>query len=312
MGAILTVTPNSALDLWASVKHLRSGPKLRTDAPRLHPGGGGVNVSRVLHSLGGETFALFTAGGCTGEEIAAALDREGVPSRQIEIEGASRQSVNLREQDTGEVFRVVMPGPNLSKHEESDLLAQTADLAAGAPFVVGSGSLPPGTSAAFWADLSARVKRAGTKLVLDSASHVGPALKEGVWLLRENKDEIIELADRELDWPGEVADWASGQVEAGACEIAVVTHGAEGALMVTRDVRIRIAAPEVQVISAIGAGDSFVAGLCLALDRDEPVEVALRLGVAAAAATLLTPGTELCRKADVERLIAECGAPEYL
>jgi 6-phosphofructokinase 2 len=142
-----------------------------------------------------------------------------------------------------------------------------------------------------------------------AASHAKPALESGIWLLRENKDEIVKLVGHELSWPQQVAVWATGQIERGAAELIVVTQAEQGALLVSRKKRLTIAPPKVRVNSAIGAGDSFVAGLCLGLAQDKPLEDALRQGVAAAAATLLTPGTELCNREDVHRLVAECGEP---
>lgn len=312
MGRILTVTPNAALDLWTTTMHMRAGPKLRSSAPRLDPGGGGINVSRVLQRLGGDTLALYAAGGSTGDEIAAALERDGVPSERVTIAGDSRRSVSIMDEEAEKVFRIVMPGPRLSDEEQTALLERVSALAPDCAMVVGSGSLPPGTRESFWAESAERVRNAGSRFVLDSSSNAKAALETGIWLLRENKDEIVDLVGRNLSWPHEVAEWAIGQIEHGAAEMIVVTQAEQGALLVARDKRVTMSPPHVRVNSAIGAGDSFVAGLCLGLAEGKAPEDALRLGISAAAATLLTPGTELCRKEDVERFVAECGDPRTL
>jgi 6-phosphofructokinase 2 len=312
MGRIVTVTPNAALDLWTTTKRLQSGPKLRSSAPRLDPGGGGINVSRVLQRLGGETLALFAGGGCTGDQIAEALSREGVAFERFSIAGDSRYSVSVMEEETDKVFRIVMPGPRLDDDEQTALLERMSALAGDSTMVVGSGSLPPGTRENFWAEAAERVRDAGSAFVLDSSSNVEPALEAGLYLLRMNKDEIVELAGRRLSWPQQVAEWASGQVERGVAEMIVVTHADQGAVLTTQKERIQIAPPKVPVNSAIGAGDSFVAGLCLGLAQGRASADVLRLGVAAAAATLLTPGTELCSKDSVARMLYECGEPQAL
>ena len=312
MGLVLTVTPNAALDLWTTTPELRSGAKLRCSEPRVDPGGGGINISRVLDRLGGETNALFAAGGCTGDRIADALDDAGVSSERVAIAADSREDVSLLEESTDRVYRLVMPGPKLRDHEEQALVDRTAELARQSAIIVGSGSLPPATRASFWAEISASAKSAGAAFILDSASATGPALDEGVSVLRANKEEAMALAGRDLDWPHEVADWASAQVQSGACETAVLTHGGEGAILVCADHRLLAAPPDVRAQSAIGAGDSFVAGLCLGLTQEKPHDEALRLAVATAAATLLTPGTELCRRQDVDWLVEECGRPETI
>lgn len=309
---ILTVTPNAALDHWISTKRLRDGPKLRSAPPKLDPGGGGINVSRVLHRLGADTRALYAAGGYTAIPIAAGLDRENVPSECVDVDGDTRENISIMEEETDKVFRLVMPGPRLSDDELTAILDRMSELAADSAMVVGSGSLPRDTRESFWAEAASRVRDAGSKFVLDSSSHARPALEEGLFLLRENHDEIVKIAGKDMSWPAEIADWASDRIERGAVEIVVVTNADQGALMVTRDRRIRVTPPDVSVHSAIGAGDSFVAGLCQGLSRERPPEQVLKLAVAAAAATLLTPGTELCRKEDVERLVEECGEPETL
>jgi 6-phosphofructokinase 2 len=143
--------------------------------------------------------------------------------------------------------------------------------------------------------------------VLDSHDAVDAALETGVYCFRENRDAIAEIAGHDVGWPDETATWAAQRVDAGAAEIVVVTEGAEGALLVPRYVKLLQRPPEVDPRSAIGAGDSFVAGLCLSLSRRQGLEEALRAAVATAAATLLTPGTGLCRRQDAERLAADLG-----
>jgi 6-phosphofructokinase 2 len=126
-----------------------------------------------------------------------------------------------------------------------------------------------------------------------------------VHLVKPNINEIVELAGEELAWPEGQADWASRLIAQDRSDIVLVTHGADGALVVTGDRRVRIKPPAMQVQSAVGAGDSFTGGLCAGLVRGQSVIEASALGMAAAAATLLTPGTELCHSQDVERLRPE-------
>ena len=309
---ILTLTPNPALDVWTETPRFAVGPKLRCTRPKIDPGGGGVNVSRVLCRLGGETCALLAAGGRTGDELLAALEREGISSEVCGIGDTTREDFSVREERSGDVLRFVTPGPDLQPGESANLVDRLGALAADASLAVGSGSLPEGVDDCFWADAAGACAEAGARFVLDSHDKVEPALETGVYCFRENTNAIARLAGQEVIWPDGAADWAEAKVHSGAAEIIVVTQGGEGALLVTRDVRFLLRPPKVELHSAIGAGDSFVAGLCLALSRNQGVEEALELAVATAAATLLTPGTELCRKKDVDRLVAECGAPRRI
>lgn len=309
---VVTLTPNPALDLWMTTPRFRTGPKLRCTRPKLDPGGGGVNVSRAIHRLGGATLALHAAGGRTGDDIAAALDREGVPAERCPIAGDTREDISVRETETGGVLRFVTPGPELRAEERDDLLERTRRAVSGASLAVGSGSLPEGMDDRFWAETAAICRQAGTRFLLDSHDLVGPALEEGVFCFRENRDAVSNLVGHDVGWPEEAADWAEAQVRSGRAEVVVLTEGADGALLVSEDFRLLQMPPKVEVRSAIGAGDSFVAGLCTVLSRDQGLEEALRTGVAAAAATLLTEGTELCRREDVERLLSGLGAPRRI
>jgi 6-phosphofructokinase 2 len=304
---IVTLTVNPALDVTVPVDKVESGPKLRCGPPRLDPGGGGINASRVLHRLGVPTIALYAIGGLTGGRLRALIDQEGFTHRPIAVAGETRQSFTAHEGHTGLQYRFVLPGPELSANEWQGLLETTIELAEKADLVVASGSLPPGVPDDFYARLADVLDARGVRLILDSS---GPGLattlaRAHVYLVKPNIHEIVELAGDDLAWPEGQADWASGLIVQGSSDIVLVTHGADGALVVTADRRVRIKPPVLQVQSAVGAGDSFTGGLCAGLVRGESVIEASALGMAAAAATLLTPGTELCHPQDVERLRVE-------
>ena len=307
MSHIVTLTINPALDVTVSVDAVISGPKLRCGPPRLDPGGGGINVARVLHRLGAPTVALYAIGGLTGGRLRALIDQEGFAHRPIAVAGETRQSFTAHERSTGRQYRFVLPGPTLGANEWQGLLETTVEMAEKADLVVASGSLAPGVPDDFYARVAQALDRIGVRLALDSS---GPGLsvtlaQAHVHLVQPNMNEIVELAGGQLAWPEGQADWASRLIAQGRSEIVVVTHGAEGALLVTRDRRTRVRPPPMQVNSAIGAGDSFMGGMCAGLVQGQSVIEAGALGMAAAAATLLTPGTQLCEREDVERLRAE-------
>ncbi len=304
----LTLTPNAALDIWTTTKTVTSGPKLRCSAPRFDAGGGGINVSRVIHRLGGQTVALYAAGGSSGARLTHALAAEQVPALRVDTEEETRQSFNVCEEADGGVFRFVLPGPQVHAMEGEALLACLDGEAQAGDLVVGSGSLPPGLARDYWAGAAQRVHAAGGRFILDSAHGVAEALKVGVWLLRLNHDEAAAMAGGPLRWPDQAARWAADTVAANGTAAVIVTQGAEGAILATPDTQLRVRPPQgIRVLSAIGAGDSFIGGLCLGLPRGDDLPTALRLAVATATATLLTPGTELCRKADVDRLLQDTG-----
>jgi 6-phosphofructokinase 2 len=302
MAAFLTLTMNPALDVFAGVERVAPDHKLRCGAPHYHPGGGGINVARVLHRLGADVLALHTCGGVSGTRVGELLRAEGVPAHAITIAGDTRESFSVHEAASGHDFRFVLPGPALSAGEwQACLRAVESHLPAQS--IVASGSLPPGVPQDFLAQLARTARARGSRLVVDAS---GPplvaALDEGVHLVKPSLRELAEFSGRALDTPAQQRDVCDGLVRSGAAEIVALSLGGEGALLVTAQGAWRAAALQVPVESTIGAGDSFLAALLWALSRGDAPPDALRHAIAAGAAALRTPGTALCDPAEVKRL----------
>ncbi len=308
MSRIVTLTLNPALDLATEVERVERGPKLRCGPVRRESGGGGLNVSRAITSLGGDTLALHVSGGATGALVEDHLAAEGVAQRRLPIAGITRENLAVRERASGELYRFVMPGPTLSEEEWRGALDATVAAAEGR-YVVASGSLPPGVPPEVYVLLARALAAGGVRLLLDtSGPALGAAAGGGVHLVKMNYREFDELAGREQT-DREREDRARGIVAGGGAEVVIVTLGPAGALVVDADGAVRIAAPTVaSPDSAVGAGDSFMGGLALSLDRGLPLVEACTVGVASAAAAMTTPGTEPCRRAQVERMLDAMGA----
>lgn len=309
MHPIVSVTVNPALDVSTAVDRVEPEHKLRCGPATVDPGGGGVNVARVVKRLGGRALALLALGGPTGEAYRRMLDAEGVLNRPVRIAGDTRQSFTVDERSTGDQFRFVLEGPSITPKEADSIEAALAEETGEGALVVLSGSLPPGTEPEFYARLTRRAAAQGARVVLDTS---GPPLREalaaGVFVAKPNRRELRELTGEALATPEEEARAARGLVERGACEACMLTLGAAGALLATRDGVTRFAAPKVEPKSAVGAGDSFVGAVVAALAAGATIEAAFRRGVAAGSAALITPATELCRAEDVDRLEAELAA----
>ena len=141
-GRIVTVTLNPALDLQSSADVVRPVHKIRTSDDRVDPGGGGINVARVVHELGGDALALITVGGITGHYIEDLLDEAGVNRIPVPIAGRNRISLTVLERASGLAYRFVPQGPHLAENEWHDVLDRLE--AVEACWIVASGSLPPG------------------------------------------------------------------------------------------------------------------------------------------------------------------------
>jgi 6-phosphofructokinase 2 len=302
---------NPAIDVSAAVDYVVPDDKLRCDEPAYEAGGGGINVARAVHRLGGDALAVFPAGGPAGTLLATLLDGEGVAHRARPITGWTRENLNVSERVTRRQFRFVMPGPALAEAEWQALLDVVGALEPAPRFLVASGSLPPGVPADFYARLAQGLTARGIRLVLDASGEpLRLALKAGVHLLKPSLREFEELAGEHGCEESRLPVLAGRLLEQGACEILVLSLGPRGVFWMSATERGRLAAPAVPVRSSVGAGDSMVAGIVLSLARERPLAEAITYGVAAGAASVMNPGTELCRAADVERLYREMiGAP---
>jgi 6-phosphofructokinase 2 len=304
---LVTITLNPALDLSAEVARVVPGPKLRTGPVLAEAGGGGINVARAAAALGGQVTALACLGGATGHRLARLVAAvPGLTLHPLPAPDETRESLSITEADTGAQFRFVLPGPVFGLHETDELLgALVAALLPGAVVVL-SGSQPPGLPD----DLPQRLARAlppGARLVVDTSgapldrllTQPDPAALP--WLLRLDESEVRARAGGAPE-----ADFARALVASGHAAAVAVACGARGDVLAAEGAAWACTPPPVPVVSKVGAGDSFVGACALALARGQGWAEALRQGTAAAAAAVITPGTELCRPDDVARIAARC------
>lgn len=309
MPNILTLTFNPAVDVFTTTPRVAPEHKLRCDAPVIHPGGGGVNVARVLQRLGADVLALFTAGGATGQRLGPLLDAEGVAWQAVPIAGETRENLSVHEGTSGQDYRFVLPGPTLSPSEWAACLARVAAISPAPRYLVVSGSLPPGAPADLIERLAQLARERHMRMVMDSSGPaLAAALTQGVHLVKPSLRELRELTGAPLATPAEWLAAARGLVHSGRADIVALSLGAQGAMLVSRDVAWQAPALPVPVASTIGAGDSFLAGLLWALSRDADLAEALRQATAAGAAALLQSGTALSLAADIDRLYPQTQA----
>jgi 6-phosphofructokinase 2 len=304
MKPIITLTLNPTIDGSASADVIQPIRKIRTSDEHYHPGGGGINVARVVEELGGKARALYLAGGATGAILDDLLRNADIAAERIAIKGYTRIAHTVFERSSGQEFRFVPEGPEVSAEEWDSCLSalETFDF----DFVVASGSLPRGLPADAYTRVVDIAGRKKARVILDTS---GPALRQtldkGVYLIKPNLRELEELTGRSL--PDTAAQVAAARtlIAANAAQIVALTLGNEGALLVSKDEAWSADVPAVVAQSAVGAGDSFVGGVTLALAIGKPLREVLASGVAAGTAAVLSPGAGLSRRDDVERLYAE-------
>jgi 6-phosphofructokinase 2 len=305
MTEIVTLTINPALDVSTSVRKLLPFTKMRCAPAHRDPGGGGINVARVLKRLGIDAIAIYPAGGATGRVLTDLVEREGVRSIVIPASNDTREDLTIFDETTREQFRLVFPGAPLGDLEWRACLESLARIKPPPAFVIASGSLPAGVPPDFYGGV-ARASNAQSKVIVDTA---GPflmaALEAGVYLIKPNLREFQELA-------GIASSDEAALVEAGRrlldrfpIEVIALSMGQDGAILVARDMALRANGLPIAPISVSGAGDSFLGAMVWALVNGNNLEVALRYGVAGGSAALLNPGTELCRPEDIHRLASQ-------
>ena len=296
---IVTLTLNPAVDIACTAAAVRPTHKIRTTDERYDPGGGGINVARVVHVLGGDTCALIMTGDFSGGLIEEMLADAGVAWQRLPIAGRSRISLAVHDRETGLEYRFVPEGPVVSEAEWRAALAVLG--AVEADWVVASGSLPRGMPEDFYAQAARIAASRGQKFALDtSGASLRHGVGAGVSLLKLSETEFASLIGHT---PGDAQAQElaiAALIREGAAEMIAVSLGAEGAVLANADGVWRRPALPVQVRSSVGAGDSFLAGLVFGLGCGMAPGDALDIGMAAGAAAVSAYGTAQVRREDVE------------
>jgi 6-phosphofructokinase 2 len=298
----VTLTINPTVDVACDAAAVRPVHKVRIYADSYDPGGGGVNVARVLHELDADVLAVVACGGVSGRLLEELLTDEHLPTRIVPIEERTRTCMTVHDVTNGQEYRFVPEGPRLQEQEWKAVLDAVA--ATESEWLVASGSLPPGVPEDFYAQVARTACAAGRKVVLDtSGTALRAALGSGLALIKPSQGELESLVGRRLPDAAAQEDAAREIVATGGAERVAVTLGRDGAFLATKDGLWREPPLDVPVRGAVGAGDSFVAAMVLSLSRGDPPPVALAWGSAAGAAAVMNTGTAHPVRAQIEALM---------
>ena len=302
MSTIVTVTFSPCIDKSTSIKKLLPDKKLQCAAPKLEPGGGGINVARAIKKLGGEATAIFPSGGYTGKHFNHLLATENIHAVIIETQNETRENIIVLDENENAQYRFGMPGTSLTNAEWMKSLKAVEEIT-DVSFIVASGSLPPGVPLNIFAQLAKIAKNKNAKFIVDTSGEaLREAVNEGVYLLKPNLGELCFLSGKKRLEQHEIEAAAKEIIAEGKCEIVVISMGEEGALLVTNDLATIIKPPSVIKKSTVGAGDSMVAGIVYYLSKQKTITDAVKYGVACGTAATMNTGTELCKLKDVEEI----------
>ena len=295
---IVTVTPNPSIDRTLRVPPLERGAVIRASASVSEAGGKGLNVSRALASQGVATTAIVPLSLGSAAMIRALLGTT-VAIEPVTIAGEIRVNLSLLEAD-GAVTKINEPGPELSPNDVEALLERTVRLGANAAWVVGSGSLPPGAPADFYAQLAGRL-RGAVRIAIDTDSEALRAcVGRRIHLLKPNHRELQQLVGAPLPTLGAVEAAARDHVRQGATSV-LVSLSSDGALYVDAETSIHGEARLDGVVNPVGAGDALLAGYLAAGGLRTGLATAISWSAAAcrSAGTHMEPLTERDRSSVV-------------
>ena len=300
---IATITLNPSLDQHITVDGLLIDDANRWSRLHRYAGGKGIDVSRAIHEMGGRTIAYGFIGGTVGRTVEILLDEEGVPFSFTPIQRETRTNFIITDSKSTHQTRIDAAGPHITKKEFARFQRKMRRMRPAPELIVAGGSAPPGIPDDVYASLTTEAKTFGVRTILDAdAQWLAEGIKAKPYLVKPNVREAQGLLGRELGTEEDIIKGACDIVEMDV-EIAVISRGPDGIIAATKETVLKVIPPKVKVKSTVGAGDCTIAGLALRLANEEPLTKACRLAVALGTAAVLTPGTELARRADVEALL---------
>ena len=303
---IASVTANPCIDKTVTVEKFDLYKMNRVRVLRTDFGGKGVNVSVALNNLGVQTVSLgFNFP--DGREI---LEKQlaGIPCRFIEVPGKLRLCTKIFDRSLKHTIEVNEYGTEVAPEYGKQLIAAAAETAKQCSFITLSGSLPPGLKDDFYLECAEAIHQAapGCRIVADAEKKLLiNALKAPLSFIKPNIHEFQDTFGCEVNSMSELDLEVRKVLDRFPLELICVSLGADGAFIADRNTAWCSRAPQVEVRSIQGAGDSVVAGMCMALERDLPLEEVLHFGVAAAGDSISREGTQLCTRDGFESLLKQ-------
>lgn len=308
---IVTLTLNPAVDKTIMINDFKINNVNRVASSRLDAGGKGINVSKTIKALGGESVAIGALAGSTGYFIQDNLNLSKIENDFVCTKGETRTNIKIVDAVNGTNTDINERGAEISDSELHKISEKVRVRLSSNDFLVLSGSVPVNVDKNIYKDIITMAKRNGAKTILDADGDLlKNALSAAPFMIKPNIHELEELFSVKICSIEEILTLTKNILSLGV-EIIVVSLGAKGALLITNDIALYAEALPVKPISTVGAGDSMVAAFAYAFHNKSSLEDAFRLAVATAAASIMTPGTspgkpevikELFEKVKVKKL----------
>lgn len=299
---IYTVTLNPALDRAINVERLLSDDTIRVASETYYAAGKGIDVSRVIRELEGQSVALGLIGGYDGLHLEGLLINAGVMTQFTKISNETRMNIILKENSTSRQFVISASGPEVTATEIGQFynnLLEIKDM----DYLVLCGSLPRGLTPNIYGQLILAGRKKSAVIFLDAD---GSALKDSIDYLptgiKPNIHELSRLVGKDLKDESEIIKTCD-QIHQKGIKYVLVSRGKDGLILSTKGEKLKAVTPPLKSESSVGAGDSTVAGFIWGHSLGKDLSECLQLACAAGAATAQSPGTELCHKDGIERIL---------
>lgn len=289
---ILTITLNPAIDKTIEINGFGIGRLNKVENVILDPGGKGINVSKVIESLGGTSIASGFLGGSSGEYIENTLRNSGIKSEFVRIQGETRTNLKVFDAQNKETTEINEPGPNVSREEIERLLKKIESMIEPPCMVVLSGSAPKSVPNEVYEHIVHIAKAKGAVVFVDaSGAAFECALKAKPQFIKPNKHELEIYFNKSFETDEALAAACTHFIDQGI-ENVIISLGKEGAFYANAHQTVRLHPLKVEAHSSVGAGDAFVGACAYAYEKQYDTDEMLRLAVATSAGAVMTIGTK--------------------
>lgn len=288
---ILTLTLNPAVDKTLTLETFQLDGMNRAIASHQDPGGKGINVSKVIHALGGKSLALGFIGGSSGTYIESELRSKGIESNFVLLEAPTRTNLKIFVKDTQHTIEVNEQGEAVSEEDALKLLGKINASVQNGDVCVIAGSVPAGIGATFYPDLISGLKDKGATVIFDADGELFRAgVKACPDFIKPNRKELEAYFERSVEHLEDFIACGEHFLEMGVGNV-IFSLGSEGSFFMNQEHIIRVNPLKVEAQSSVGAGDAFVGALAFSVDAGLGIEETLKLATATSAGAVTTKGT---------------------
>lgn len=300
---IVTVTMNPAIDKTVDVETFVHGGLNRVKHIVMDAGGKGINVSKTIKALGGDSIATGFLGGNNGNTIVNMLASDEINAEFVMVDGETRINTKIVESD-GSVTELNEAGPEIPEEEQKMLVEQLLNYAKEGTWFVLSGSVPTGVSKSIYGDIIRKAHEKGAKVLLDADGELfTQSLAAKPDVIKPNRAELEKYIGADHSLTEEELLNVGNEFLAQGIGTVIISLGHEGALFLTKEQSLKCPAISIEVQSTVGAGDALVAAFTYGMDKGEDFEACAKLGIATSAGAVSTEGTKPPTRDKVDELI---------